>query len=176
MTLDSSLARNDKSKKIIVVLLLIFIDQITKYLARTHLSTPIEVTEFFSLYLAFNTGVAFSLPVNRWLLIGVTLVFIGALVWELLFRELRNKKEERRNENSLIPSSVFLIPKAGLTLLLSGAIGNLIDRVWYGAVTDFLSFWSFPIFNVADSLITVGVILIIWGEVFGAKMKDEKTL
>jgi signal peptidase II len=58
-----------------------------------------------------------------------------------------------------------------LTLILGGAIGNVIDRIRFGAVTDFLSFhWQdhfFPAFNVADSCITVGVVVMIWYELFG---------
>lgn len=130
---------------------LIGVDQGTKWLARESLDVPVQVTEWFDLHLAFNKGVAFSLPVSGWLLIVLT---IGFVVWfwhHVFWSQNRTSKVEEW-------AAVFII---------SGAIGNLIDRVWFGQVTDFLSFWSFPIFNIADSLITVGVLLMIWSEMFG---------
>ena len=65
------------------------------------------------------------------------------------------------------------LPALGLTLVLGGAIGNVIDRIWLGKVIDFLLVywkdWYYPAFNVADSAITCGAVLLIWDSFCGPK-------
>jgi signal peptidase II len=112
----------------------------------------LPVTSFFSLILAYNTGVAFSMGAGdqgwqRWVFAGIAVAASGFLVWML-----------RRGGSRVLMS--------GLALILGGALGNLWDRVTLGRVTDFLLFhyagWSWPAFNVADSAITVGAALLIF--------------
>lgn len=112
----------------------------------------LSVTGFFNLVLVFNTGAAFSFlaGASGWqtpLLIGISALAIVALSW-MLWRN---------------PSRRLLA--TGLSLILGGAIGNLVDRVAYGKVVDFLDFhafgWHWPAFNVADSAICVGAALLI---------------
>ena len=89
-----------------------------------------------------NTGIAFGLlEGNNSLWIAVTLVVIGIIAYYY-----KNEKEIR----------------FGLMLILSGAIGNLIDRILYGGVVDFIKLGFWPTFNLADAYNTIGVILIIW--------------
>ncbi len=112
-----------------------------------------EVTPFFNLVMAHNTGAAFSFLAGaggwqRWFFIAVTAVVSAALVVML-----------RRNAaNRLLCLA--------LALVLGGAIGNLHDRVTLGYVVDFVQVhgagYYFPAFNVADSAITVGVVLLLW--------------
>jgi signal peptidase II len=135
-------------KKIIWLLLLVFIDQGTKYLAVTNLQISRKITDFFYLRFVENSGIAFSIPVPQVLL----LVLISALVIYLIYYLLHNK--------------LTSIAEISLSLITAGAIGNLIDRFWNGKVIDFLSFWNFPIFNFADIFITCGVIIYLFMEIF----------
>ena len=129
-------------------------DQATKsmVLARFALGEGIVVTPYFNLVLVYNKGAAFSFLSDApgWqtpLLIGFALVAIG-IVSYLLVRT---------------PGRRML--SCGLALILGGALGNVIDRMRFGQVVDFLDFhaasWHWPAFNVADSAITVGAVLLI---------------
>jgi signal peptidase II len=109
------------------------------------------VTGFFSLVLTYNTGAAFSFLATasgwqRWVLAAIA-IGAGVVIVALL----------RRGGSALYCT--------GLALILGGALGNLVDRLWLGKVVDFLLFhyagWSYPAFNVADSAITTGAALLI---------------
>jgi signal peptidase II len=117
----------------------------------------IPVTFFFDLVLTKNTGISFGLfsgnpEMGRWLFVGVA----GAIVVSLLVWLAR---VERGILGLAIP------------LIVGGAVGNVIDRVRFGAVVDFLYFhlgnYDFPAFNLADSAITLGVALILIDSLFG---------
>ena len=134
--------------------LIVLVDQATKLLvlARFAHGESLPVTPFFNLVLVYNKGAAFSFLAGAqgWqtpLLIAIAIGAIAIVSW-MLWRN---------------PARLML--DVGLTLILGGAIGNLIDRVAYGQVVDFLLFhlygWSYPAFNVADSAITVGAALLI---------------
>lgn len=129
-------------------------DQLTKWLvlARFAPGERLEITGFFNLVLAFNKGAAFSFLAGAagWqtpLLVGFALV-AAVIVSVLLLRS---------------PGRGILC--AGLALILGGALGNVIDRLRFGHVVDFLDLhaggWHWPAFNVADSAITVGAALLI---------------
>ncbi|MCF7847008.1 MAG: signal peptidase II [Candidatus Gracilibacteria bacterium] len=140
----------------------VLLDQLSKFFARQNFQMPVEVFPFFHLRFVENSGIAFSLPASRWILIPVivgVLFFLGRFLWT---------------------STASAIQKIGAALVFSGALGNLIDRLFFGAVTDFLAFWSFPVFNLADSFITIGVVLWVWQEIFGqsksGKVKKLKGL
>jgi signal peptidase II len=113
------------------------------------------ITEFFSLVLAFNTGAAFSLwrDVGLWprYLFSAVAIAAGILIVWLL---------RRGGDRAYC---------AGLALILGGALGNLWDRLTLGHVVDFLLFhwhdWYYPAFNVADSAITVGAVLLIFDSI-----------
>jgi signal peptidase II len=134
---------------------IIGLDQASKLwvLARFHLHEVLPVTDFFSLVLVFNSGAAFSFLSDaggwqKWFFVVLALVIS---VWLIVM--IRQHARET------------LMPLA-LTLVLGGALGNVIDRLRFGAVVDFLDFhvagWHWPAFNVADSAITVGVALLLW--------------
>ncbi len=135
--------------------LLVVLDQLTKYVAVKTIDPQgaVSLLPFLSLVLTYNTGAAFSFLAGaggwqRWFFV---LVAIGAsvLISWMLHRHQRD---------------TFLC--LGLTLILAGAIGNLIDRLTIGAVVDFiLLYWrqyQWPAFNLADSCITVGAAMLIW--------------
>ncbi|OOZ00114.1 signal peptidase II [Solemya velum gill symbiont] len=114
---------------------------------------------FFNLTLVYNKGAAFSFLADaggwqRWFFIVLSIVIsIGLLVW------LKRLQPHER------------VVAVGVSLVLGGAIGNLIDRVLYGQVIDFLLFyydrWSWPAFNVADSTIFLGVVFLLYDAFFG---------
>ncbi|CAG1011499.1 MAG: signal peptidase II [Rhizobiaceae bacterium] len=131
------------------------LDQWLKYLVETRLELQekVDVLPFLALYRTFNTGIAFSML--SWFgdkgLIVVTL----AVVAFILYLAWRSD-----------PGQMFA--RLGFTLILGGAIGNLIDRVLYGHVVDYVLFhtpvWSFAVFNLADAFITIGAGLVILEE------------
>ena len=138
----------------VLALVIIALDQVSKYWVLHGLDLPrvgnIDVLPFFSLSMVWNPGVSFGLlradaDTTRWALAAFQLlVAIGLAVWA--------RKADR----------TWLAVALGL--VIGGAIGNLIDRVRFGQVVDFLNFHGlhFPwVFNVADSAITVGVILLL---------------
>jgi signal peptidase II len=129
-------------------------DQATKaaVLSRFAFGERLELTAFFNMVLVYNKGAAFSFLSDAagWqtpLLIAFALVAM-AIVGTLIVRS---------------PARRLLC--TGLALILGGALGNVIDRFRYGQVVDFLDFhaagWHWPAFNVADSAITVGALLLI---------------
>ena len=129
-------------KHILSISVLILVDQVSKILARNFFDPPILVLgEFFQLKLAFNTGIAFSLPFPKVWLIILTIVVLSLLAVCAYKKKLSSAEQ------------------VVAVLIFSGAFSNLIDRLMLGSVTDFLSFWSFPIFNFADIFITVGVMI-----------------
>jgi signal peptidase II len=133
---------------------IMILDLITKRWALEALA--FERSELFGglvpLTLAFNRGAAFGISLgddSRWFFVPVTLVALGLLA--MLFRQAHDRD---------------LLRIVSISLVVSGAIGNLYDRVrWNRGVIDFigpidLGFWDFPIFNVADMAITCGAIML----------------
>lgn len=140
---------------LLLALAIVVIDQITKYVIvqKFALHETLYITSFFNLVRVHNTGAAFSMLANaggwqRLFFIGVAIAASIWVIW-LLRRHPRQK--------------LFCL---ALGLILGGAIGNLIDRVLFGYVVDFVQVhyggWYFPAFNVADSAISVGAALLIW--------------
>lgn len=124
-------------------------DQLTKALVRTHL-TPGEsrplLPPILSLTHVQNTGAAFGLFKGQQLFfIGLSLIIIAWLVWEL-------------RANRLMAPIVHW----GSALILGGAAGNVVDRLRQGSVTDFIDLHVWPVFNLGDSAITIGVTLLIF--------------
>lgn len=137
---------------IVIAAVALLLDQWTKWLVMTRMVELEEIPiirGFFSLQFVNNPGAAFGMLANqRWFFVLVTLFAVGAILYYL--RQ---------------PSGRHWLSRLALGLLLGGAIGNLIDRLRFGKVVDFLLvYWRdyyFPNFNVADIGITVGVGLLI---------------
>lgn len=134
--------------------LVIVLDQLSKLWISGHfmLGEYRYVLNVFDLVLAHNTGAAFSFlsdagGMQRWLFTAIAIVASVWIIWLL-----------RKHQSQLLFSWA-------LSMILGGALGNLIDRIAYGYVVDFLSFhWDghyFPAFNLADSAITCGAFLLI---------------
>jgi signal peptidase II len=136
--------------------LILVLDQASKFvvLVAFHPHEVVKVLPVLNLTLVFNEGAAFSFLSHaggwqRWFFIGLTsAISLGLLVWLT-----RLKQGER-----------FI--GVALSMILGGALGNLLDRVRLGKVVDFLDFywqgWHWPAFNLADSAITLGVVLMLY--------------
>lgn len=151
---------------LVLAVLVGVLDQVTKQLvlANLHRGEMIPVTGFFDLVLVYNTGAAFSFLAEHsgWQRWFFTVLALTISAWLLaLMHHHRHEK---------------LLP-AAFALIIGGALGNVYDRIVHGAVVDFLHFhyagWSWPAFNLADSAITVGVVMMLWGQLFGPSTGDQ---
>lgn len=137
-----------------ITLAVVVADQVTKYYALKHLMrSEIAIMPFLNFALAFNTGAAFSFLSDAGGWQNFFFVGVAAVVSIVILFMIR-----RLGANDLQVA-------IGLMLVLGGAIGNVIDRVRYGYVVDFIDVyyrtWHWPTFNIADSAITIGAILLI---------------
>lgn len=139
-------------KVYIIALISLIIDQIVKILVSNYLilgQTTKIINNFFYLTYVQNTGAAFSILIGyRYILIIITLIF-------LYYLYKYTKKQTNPNKLAILSHG----------LLLGGIIGNLIDRIIYGYVIDYLDFmifnYNFPIFNLADTFIVIGCIILV---------------
>jgi len=148
---------------LLLAMLIVALDLWTKHLAssRLELYQPVAVTSWLNLTLAHNTGAAFSFLAGgsgwqRWFFISVAAgISVFLLVW--LWR---------------LPLAARALP-AALMLILGGALGNLVDRVTLGYVVDFIDVhyrdWHWPAFNIADSAIVAGVVLMLIESLFAPR-------
>jgi signal peptidase II len=145
---------------IIFIGVLIVVDQAVKQLMLSMVFDPpriVEVTGFFNLVPVWNSGVSFGLfgdsDTSRWILVGLALAIVVVLLIWLV-----------RAGNGMV---VF-----ALTLVVGGALSNVVDRVVYGAVIDFVDIHAFgfhwPAFNVADSTIVLGTAMLLYDGLFGS--------
>ena len=133
----------------VLPLAVVILDQFSKYIVVENMalgeSIPI-IEEVFHLTYILNPGAAFGMFAhNRLFFIAIAVIVIGIIIWA-------------RREILASPWEV----KAGCGLFLGGAIGNLIDRARQGLVIDFFDFRIWPVYNIADIAICIGVGLIIW--------------
>jgi signal peptidase II len=144
-------------RSLAIATIILLLDQLSKWsaLSNLQLGIPEPVLPFMNWLLLLNSGAAFSFLAQgsgwqRWFFTIVGLVACVYIVW--LLRKSQNDK----------------ILCVALSLILGGALGNVLDRIMYGAVVDFIDFhyanWHWPAFNIADSAICIGAALIIWGE------------
>ena len=140
---------------IFIVILVFALDRITKYLVVNYLvfAEPVEVLPILNLFFTYNTGAAFNILSQasgwqEWLFI---IIAVGVSIF-LVFWQLKIPIEE-------------LWLKVAIALVLGGTLGNLYDRIVYHKVIDFLDFyfreWHYPVFNIADSVICIGAVMLI---------------
>lgn len=151
-----------------IVVVIVILDQITKIWADRSLEMyeQIPVTSFFNITKAYNYGAAFSFLDNeggwqRWFFTAISLIVsIVLTVW--LYRMTRLER--------------WL--SLAIALILGGAVGNLIDRMFYGYVVDFIQvYWNtsyFPSFNIADAAISCGTVLLLGLTLFEKNPDDEQ--
>jgi len=142
---------------LVVATVTLLLDQASKWLALSNLQmgVPEQVLPFLNWLLLFNPGAAFSFLAQssgwqRWFF-----TFLGLFACIYIVFILRKHQEDR-------------LLCLALSLILGGALGNILDRLMYGAVVDFIDVhyanWHWPAFNIADSAICIGAVLIIFGE------------
>ncbi len=150
------------SRWLLLSALVVILDQISKLWIVSHFSNQESMTvlSVFDLTLMHNTGAAFSFlseagGMQRWLFTTIAIIASVSITWVL-----------RKHASEVLFS-------LALSLILGGALGNLIDRINHGYVIDFLLFhWNehyFPAFNLADSAITCGAGLLIWQSIMEKK-------
>ena len=142
----------------LLVSVLLGLDLLFKYLVSTYLTTVNIIDNFFSLTYVLNDGAAFSLFASRtYLLILIALICLFFIIYEL-----KNNLDDR-------------ILSIGYSLALAGLLGNFLDRLIDGYIIDYLSFkilgYNYPIFNFADILIVVGIVIVIIKEILKERGK-----
>jgi signal peptidase II len=144
--------------------LVVVLDQVSKLWIMTHFEEyeVLTIWPVFNLTLVYNTGAAFSFLSDaggwqRWFFVTIGVAISLAMTWWL--------KNLDRSER---------LTAYGLALVIGGAVGNIIDRVWLGKVVDFLQWhyqdWYWPSFNLADSAITLGVALLLIDGLFASRL------
>ena len=146
---------------IVLVIVLLGIDLLLKYLVSTYLTTVNIIDNFFSLTYVLNDGAAFSLFASRtYLLILIAIICLFFIIYEL-----KNNLDDR-------------VLSIGYSLALAGLLGNFLDRLIDGYIIDYLSFkiftLNFPVFNLADVLIVVGIIIVIIKEILKERGKKDE--
>lgn len=150
----------------LIALIAFLIDQATKYWIATSLTINEQIPvigNFFLITSHRNRGAAFGiLQDQRWFFLVVTTVVLVGIVWYML--------KIKKTGNRLLQTA--------LSLVLGGAVGNFFDRALTGEVVDFLQFnfgsYTFPIFNVADSCIVIGVALIILDSILEIRREKQQ--
>ena len=146
---------------IVLVIVLLGIDLLLKYLVSTYLTTVNIIDNFFSLTYVLNDGAAFSLFASRiYLLILIAIICLFFIIYEL-----KNNLDDR-------------VLSIGYSLALAGLLGNFLDRLIDGYIIDYLSFkilgYNYPIFNFADILIVVGIVIVIIKEILKERGKKNE--
>lgn len=156
--------KNKKNIYIVAVILLI-IDQLTKLIVRTNMALYQEIKiipKLLSLYYVENEGAAFSILGNKTILLIVISVICLIILNKFIFEEKNLPKY------SYLP----------LGFLLGGIVGNLLDRLIFKSVTDFISVfifkYSFPVFNIADIAISLSTIFLMIMIVVDEKKKEKE--
>lgn len=141
---------------LITGIIILVLDQLTKMLALKFVTAPVAVVPFFNFVLVWNRGISFgmlsgSASYMPLILSFFSLVIIGFLV--VWLRKIEDKKLA-----------------IAVCAIIAGALGNVIDRLRFGAVVDFLDFhafgWHYPAFNIADSAIVLGIAFILFDSIF----------
>lgn len=149
---------------LIVIIIAVILDQAVKIAVENYLpmQEAVPLLPVLALYRTYNLGVAFSLlsGMEREFIIGMRVVIVAFVLW--LWR--RTPKDRP-------------FAHVGFSLIIAGAAGNLIDGFVYGHVIDYILFhtasWSFAVFNLADSFITIGAGFVILDELLGPKKSDQ---
>ncbi len=151
----------------IFALIAFAIDRLSKWLFIDVYELPtkgvVEILPIFDIVMVWNRGVSFGFlsasdEAGRWALVALNVVIVSVLIYWL-----------KTSKNIFLSGAIGVI--------IGGAIGNIYDRVKFGAVADFFQFhwqeWYFAVFNVADSFIFIGAVLLIFNSTFGRDAKKK---
>ncbi len=145
---------------LILAVVVVILDQWSKYYVQSQMSLGMSIPvipEIFHLTYILNPGAAFGILENqRFFFVIIAVAMIATVVY--LYPRLPSKP---------------LLLRLGIGLMVGGAVGNVIDRIKTGYVVDFFDFRIWPIFNIADIAIVVGVSCIVYTLVFTEEKKDE---
>lgn len=136
---------------VLILAIILVLDQVTKAIVRANIPygsiwMPLDwLRPYLKFVYIHNTGAAFGLFQSGGLIFGIMAILVSAFI---IYYYPQIPQEEK-------------LMRVALAMQMSGALGNLIDRIRFGQVTDFVSVGNFPVFNVADSSITIGVGLLI---------------
>lgn len=133
-------------------IMLASLDQIIKYLVVVFLQGRVELLPFISISLEKNSGIAWSIPIPPIILIPLSLILLVIIPY-LAVTSLNLEKK---------------LSQIALCLLIGGGAGNVIDRILHGYVVDYISVGLWPVFNLADAFLTIGIFIIL---IFYAKIK-----
>ncbi len=142
---------------LIIIIFLVSLDQYTKTLFVK--GYTLKLNDYIRFTLVYNEGSAFGIKLfnnETYLSIG-----FGVLLFFTYFIISYNKKLKNNINDNKIKILAYLL-NFSVLLISSGTMGNLIDRLKYCKVVDWISIWNFPVFNLADSYITIGVIIFIY--------------
>lgn len=123
----------------------------------------VEILPIFNVVMVWNRGVSFSMltagdDFGRWALVALNLAIVSVLIYWL-------------------KSAKTIVLSGAIGVIIGGAFGNIYDRVKFGAVADFFQFhwddWYFAVFNIADSFIFVGAVLLLFNSTFGSEAKQQ---
>ncbi|MGR6466995.1 signal peptidase II [Rhizobium sp. PAMB 3182] len=159
MTQTSGFLRNPVAI-ILFIVLAVAADQAVKIAVDHYLpfQQAVPVMPMLALYRTYNLGVAFSMlsGMEGWFIVGMRLAIVAFVIW------LWRRTDPDRH-----------FAHVGFAMIIAGALGNLFDRFLYGHVIDYVLFytstWSFAVFNLADSFITIGAVLVVIDEFLGSK-------
>ena len=146
-------------RKFTIAIIILLLDQITKLIVQTYDIHQSVIGSFFKLDYAENDGIAWSMLSGHNILIIISSLVLILVIYKLMYSFKTNK-----------------LTNFSFGLLFGGVLGNLVDRVFYSYVRDFLSFkifsYNYPIFNIADMAIVIGVFLLVI-ETFREKDSNE---
>lgn len=150
---------------VVFIVLAVIFDQLIKWAVEAYLpfQQPVSVAPMLALYRTHNFGVAFSMlsGMEGWFIVALRLVVVAFVSW--LWRQTPKDRG---------------LAHAGYALIIAGAIGNLVDRMLFGYVIDYVLFytdsWSFAVFNLADSFISIGAGLILLDELLQLRARHHK--
>lgn len=154
------------NKKIFqIAIIILALDQISKVLINSFLKLGESIAlipSFFNLTLCYNEGAAWGLFANNKIVIALGSLVAVVMIYHFIFCF---KKNTRNN--------------IAFGLVIGGMAGNLIDRVFFGYVRDFLDFYifnyDFPVFNIADTAIVIGIILLIYAVIKGEDLSENSS-
>lgn len=154
------------NKKIFsVAVIVLAIDQISKVIISLHLkiNQSIKVIpNFFNLTLCHNEGAAWGLFSNSQIIIAIGTIFAIAIIYHFIYCFKKNSRND-----------------IAFGLVIGGMSGNLIDRIFFGYVRDFLDFiifnYDYPVFNISDIAIVIGIILLIYAVIKGEDLSENNS-
>jgi len=142
---------------LLITIIVVLLDQLSKFyfLNKLFLNQSVPVIQnIFHFTLVHNTGIAFGFLKNSSkLILLITIVGIALIVYSI--------KNDLLSKNVNMDKRGWVVKSASISFILGGAIGNMIDRIRLGFVIDFLDFRVWPVFNLADSFITIGAVMLL---------------